>query len=152
MPKDVDRAIDHLTSAAESGNQYAQYALGKLYLPEDREEARYWFSESAAQGNEYAQFFLDRWNDQKRPTVMLSVTRLLRHMGEIFRDNSVLPQAPAGQQVDRQLRLKIREKKSLWATGRTITKNTSKPAWPWVGCRRIKFCHAKTKIKPVGKF
>lgn len=111
VPKDVDMAIDYLTRSAESGNQYAQYILGKLYLPQDRETARYWFSESAAQGNEYAQFFLDRWGDRKRPAVMLSVTRLLQHMGEIFRDNSVPPQAPAGQQADRQLRLKIREKK-----------------------------------------
>lgn len=42
---------------------------------------------------------------------MLSVTRLLHGMGEIFRDNSIPPKAPAGQQVDRKLRLKIREKK-----------------------------------------
>ena len=42
---------------------------------------------------------------------MLSITRLLHYMSEIFQDNSVLPQAPAGQQTDRKLRLKIREKK-----------------------------------------
>ena len=111
VTKDVDKAIDYLTCAAESGNQYAQYTLGRLYLPKDPEATRYWFSESAAQGNEYAKFFLDRWGSLKPPTVMTSVTRLLRHMGEIFRDNSVPPQAPAGQQVDRKLRLKIREKK-----------------------------------------
>lgn len=111
VPKDTAKAVDRLTRAAESGNQYAQYTLGKLYLKQDPDAAWYWFSESAAQGNEYAQFFLDRWDSLKPPSVMLSVTRLLRHMGEIFRDNSVPPQAPSGQQVDRKLRLKIREKK-----------------------------------------
>ena len=112
VPKDTEKAIVHLTQSAKTGNRYAQYTLGKLYLDrQDCEQAHYWFSQSAAQGNEYAQFFLDRWDSLKPPTVMLSVTRLLHHLSEIFRDNSVPPQAPAGQQADRKLRLKIREKK-----------------------------------------
>lgn len=112
VPKDTAKAIEYLTQASESGNQYAQYALGKLYLDrQDAEQAHYWFTQSAAQGNEYAQFFLDRWNCLKPPSIMLSINRLLRHISEIFQDNSVPPQAPAGQQVDRKLRLKIREKK-----------------------------------------
>ena len=111
-PKDVAEAVRHLTASAEAGNQYAQYALGKLYLERnDSEEAYYWFSQSADQGNEYAQFFLDRWDNLKPPSVMLSVTRLLHHISEVFQDNSIPPQAPAGQQVDRKLRFKIREKK-----------------------------------------
>ena len=110
--QNTDKAVEHLTQSAEAGNQYAQYALGKLYLDrQDREQAHYWFTQSAAQGNEYAQFFLDRWDNPKPPTVMLSVTRLLHHMSEIFRDNSVTPKAPAGQQAERKLQLKIKEKK-----------------------------------------
>ena len=113
VPKDTAKAIEHLTQASENGNQYAQYALGKLYLDrQDVEQAHYWFTQSAAQGNEYAQFFLDRWDSLKPPTVMLSVTRLLHHMSELFQDNSVPPQAPVGQQVDRKLGIKIREKKT----------------------------------------
>lgn len=112
VPKDTAKAIEYLTQASESGNQYAQYALGKLYLDrQDAEQAHYWFTQSAVQGNEYAQFFLDRWDCLKPPSIMLSVTRLLHHISEIFQDNSVPPQAPAGQQVDRKLRLRIREKK-----------------------------------------
>lgn len=112
VPKDTAKVIEYLTQAAECGNQYAQYALGKLYLDrQDEGQAHYWFSQSAAQGNEYAQFFLDRWGSLKPPSVMLSVTRLLHHMSKIFQDNSVPPQTPVGQQVDRKLRIKIREKK-----------------------------------------
>jgi len=111
VPKDVPTALEYLTGSAEQGNQYAQYALGKLYLTKERETAWYWFNESAAQGNEYAQFFLDRWDDLKPPSVILSVTRLLHHMGEIFRDNCIPPATPAGQQTERKLRLRIREKK-----------------------------------------
>lgn len=111
VPMDVPTALEYLTASAEQGNQYAQYALGKLYLAKTPEAAWYWFNESAAQGNRYAQFFLDHWDDLKPPSVMLSVTRLLHHMGEIFRDNCIPPAAPAGQQTDRKLRLRIREKK-----------------------------------------
>lgn len=111
VSQDMDKAAAHLTRAAESGNHYAQYALGKLYLEHDKEAAWYWFSESAARGNEYAQLFLNRWDNLKAPSVMLSVTRLLHCMGEIFRDNSMAPQAPVGQQTDRKLRLRVREKK-----------------------------------------
>jgi len=111
VSKDMDKAIDHLTCAAESGNQYAQYTLGKLYLEQDWEAAWYWFSMSASQGNEYAQFFLNRWNSLKPLPAMVSVTRLLHHTAELFRDNSVPSDAPAGQQTDRKLYLKIREKK-----------------------------------------
>jgi len=43
--------------------------------------------------------------------VFLSATRLLHHLSQIFRDNSLPPAAPVGQQVDRKLRRKIQKKK-----------------------------------------
>ena len=69
-----------------------------------------WFSRSAALGNQYAQFFLERQNDLRPPSVMLTVTNLLYHMSRIFEDHS-LPRSSAGLQVDRKLRRKIQEKK-----------------------------------------
>ena len=116
VPKDIAKAVEYLTDAAQEGNQYAQYTLGKLYLTgedvaQDREQAYSWFWESASQGNEYAQFFLDHFNDNHSPNVLLSATKLLHHMGRIFQDNSVPPAAPGSQRVDRKLRRKIQEKK-----------------------------------------
>ena len=116
VSKNAARAVEYLTDAAQAGNQYAQYTLGKLYLTgedvtQDREQAYRWFWESASQGNEYAQFFLDHFNDNHSPNVLLSATKLLHHMGRIFQDNSVPPAAPASQRVDRKLRRKIQEKK-----------------------------------------
>ena len=116
VPKDVPRAVDYLTDSAEQGNQYAQYTLGKLYLAgqdvqQDRGRAWQWFSQSASQGNEYAAFFLEHFDQARRPNVFLSATRLLHHLSQIFRDNSVPPAAPVGQRVDRKLRRKIQEKK-----------------------------------------
>ncbi len=117
VPKDVPKAVDHLTRSAESGNRYAQYMLGKLYLTgqevaQDRESARYWFTRSADQGNQYAQFFIDHFRQIGRPSVFLAATKLLHRLAQTFRQDTVPPKAPAGlAQVDRKLRAKIREKK-----------------------------------------
>lgn len=114
--KDTAKAVEYLTNAAQEGNQYAQYTLGKLYLAgedvgQDREQAYRWFWESASQGNEYAQFFLDHFNDNYSPNVLLAATKLLHHMGRIFQDNSIPPCPPGSQRADRRLRQKIRQKK-----------------------------------------
>ncbi|USF25347.1 hypothetical protein N510_000258 [Firmicutes bacterium ASF500] len=112
VPKDTARAISYLTRSAKGRNQYAQYVLGKLYLDrQDHEQAYYWFSQAAAQGNEYAQFFLDRWDSLKPPTVMLSVTRLLHHMGRIFQEQIPAPSVPGGIRIDRKRLAQLREKK-----------------------------------------
>ena len=116
VQKDTARAVEYLTDAAQEGNQYAQYTLGKLYLTgedvtQDREQAYRWFWESASQGNEYAQFFLDHFNDNHSPNVLLSATKLLHHMGRIFQDNSIPPCPPGSHRTDRKLLQKIRQKK-----------------------------------------
>jgi len=117
MPKDVQKAIDCFAASAESGNQYAQYTLGKLYLmgqeiQQNRETAWYWFAQSANQGNQYAQFFLDHFQQIGRPSVFLTTTKLLHHLAQTFRQNTVTPEGPVGMGlVDRKLRTQINEKK-----------------------------------------
>ena len=112
VARDAAKAVEYLTQSAEAGNQYAQYDLGKLYLDrQDREQAYYWFSQSATQGNEYAQFFLDRWDNLKSPSVMLSVSRLLHHMSRIFQEQMPAPTVPGGIQIDRKRLAQLREKK-----------------------------------------
>jgi len=116
VPKDVDEAVKWLTASAEQGNQYAQYALGKLYLmghevPRDREAAVRWLSLSAGQGNIYAQFFLDRVDSFREPSVLLAATRLMHHLGNIFR-NEQKRFGGGVMQVDRKLRKKLAQKKA----------------------------------------
>ena len=116
VPKDVQKALEHLTASAEQGNQFAQYTLGKLYLlgrdvKQDREQAKDWLTRSAAQGNEYAQFFLDRFDQFRDPSVMLAATKLLHHMGRIFRDNSKPPHNPNGIRIDSKRRKRLAEKR-----------------------------------------
>ena len=137
VPKDVPKAIGCLTASAERGNQYAQYALGKLYLtgrdvPRDREAAWRWFAQSADQGNAYAQFFLDRWDTLAQPDVMLAATRLLHHLAQTFRQDTVPPKAPVGlAPVDRKLRARIREKKI--AMGHKPDDHEEQPQMGWGG-------------------
>ncbi|MDR0491659.1 MAG: relaxase MobL [Oscillospiraceae bacterium] len=113
--KDIDQAVSLLTQAAESEpDSYASYVLGKLYLmgsdiPRDREKARYWLERSAEQGNEYAQFFLDHFDRFHDPSCFMTATRMLHHLGRIFRDNPPLPLSASGS--DSKQRRREREKK-----------------------------------------
>lgn len=119
ISKDTVKAAAHLRQAAEQSNPYAQYLLGKLYLtgegvPRDEDEAQHWFSIAAQNGHAYAGYFLDRMEQEKDlppPNILLSTTRLLHHMGNIFRDNAPRPAAPAGLQIDRKRLQRLREKK-----------------------------------------
>ena len=116
VQKDTVKAAEYLRYATDQNHPWASYLLGKLYLTgqnvkQDRERAWAYFYESAEQGNEYADFFLEHFDQARRPNVFLSATRLLHHLGQIFRENSVPPAAPVGQRVDRKLRRKIQEKK-----------------------------------------
>ena len=117
VPKDADGAVRWLKASAEQGNQYAQYALGKLYLlgeevPEDREAARQWFQQAAEQGNQYAQYFVEHMGRRDLFPVTQSVAQLLHHLAGIFREQSQPPR-PRGLRltVDKKLWRKIREKK-----------------------------------------
>ena len=104
--------MDYLMQSAEDGDQYAQYALGKLYLKmHDQEQAYKCFTQSASQGNEYARFFLDRWDNLKPPSVMLSVSRLLHYMSRVFQEQAPAPPVPGGIQIDHKRLARLREMK-----------------------------------------
>ena len=119
ISRDTVKAAAFLRQAAEQSNPYAQYLLGKLYLmgkgvPKDKEAAQYWFSVAERNGHTYAGYFLDRMEQEKdlpSPNILLSATRLLHHMGNIFRDNAPRPAAPAGLHIDRKRLQRLREKK-----------------------------------------
>ena len=48
--------------------------------------------------------------EQRPPSVILAVTRLLYHMGNIFRDNAPIP-AANGVQIDRKRLAQLRQKR-----------------------------------------
>lgn len=119
ISRDTVKAAAYLRQAAEKPNPYAQYLLGKLHLtgegvPRNENEAQHWFSVAARNGHAYAGYFLDRMEQEKdlpSPNILLSATRLLHHMGNIFRDNAPHPAVPAGIHIDRKRLQRLREKK-----------------------------------------
>ena len=109
-------AVEWFARSAEGGNPYAQYMLGKLYLtgkeaPYDEERAVHWLTRSAEQNNQYAQYLLNHLEENRLPSAMLVVTRLLHHMSRVFRDNSVPKSRPGGVQIDRKRLKKLQEKR-----------------------------------------
>ena len=118
--KDAETAVSYLRQAANNRNAYAQYLLGKLTLmgegvPKDMDAAYEWFAAARDNGHTYAEFFLKRMErgEQEPPSVLLSATRLLYHMGNIFRDNAPRPTVPTGIQIDHKRLQRLREKKMV---------------------------------------
>ena len=116
IKKNTTSALEWFTRSAEGGNPYAQYMLGKLYLAgrevlHDEDWGVYWLTRSAEQGNQYAQYLLNHLEENRPPSAMLAVTRLLHHMSRIFRDNSVPKSRPGGIQIDRKRLKKLQEKR-----------------------------------------
>ena len=115
--KDAETAVSYLRQAADNGSAYAQYLLGKLTLmgegvPKDPDTAYEWFAAARDNGHAYAEFFMKRMErgEQEPPSVLLSATRLLYHMGNIFRDNAPAP-AANGIQIDRKRLAQLRQKR-----------------------------------------
>ena len=115
--KDAEIAASYLRQAADNGNAYAQYLLGKLTLmgegvPKDPDAAYEWFAAARNNGHTYAEFFMKRMElgEQEPPSVLLSASRLLYHMGNIFRDNAPAP-AANGVQIDRKRLARLRQKR-----------------------------------------
>lgn len=116
IEKDTEHAVEWFTKSAERGNQYAQYMLGKLYLAgrevlHDEDRGVYWLTKSAEQDNQYAQYLLNHLEENRPPSAMLAVTRLLHHMSRVFRDSSVPKSRPGGIQIDRKRLKKLQEKR-----------------------------------------
>ena len=114
---DTVKARKLLERAAAQEIDAAQYALGKLYLmgegvQQDTDTAYQWFTKACCGGHTYAGMFMDRIErgEQRPPSVMLATTRLLYHMGNIFRDNASIP-AATGIQIDRKRLQELQRKR-----------------------------------------
>ena len=136
--RDAEKAVSCFTKAAELENQWGQYMLGKLYLTGQEVQynktmAVYWLTQSADQGNAYAEFFLERLNDLKPPSVMLSVSKLLHHMGKIFQEESFPKTGPAGIQIDRKRLEQLMEKRDAHGLKGNVYEEYKGPTWGGMG-------------------
>ena len=114
VQKDAARAAEHLRRAADRNHPWASYLLGKLYLtgngvPKDRDAARNCFRLADAYGHPNAQYILERQDQWRQPQLLFTVSRLLYHMSNIFRDNA--PAAPAQPKlhIDRKRMRELQE-------------------------------------------
>ena len=111
---DTERATHWLELAARRDLPAAQYALGKLYLtgngvPKDEEAAQNCFRMANAFGHPYAQYVLERQEQWQRPKLLLTVSRLLYHMSNIFRDNAPTVPTQPRLHIDRKRMQELQE-------------------------------------------
>lgn len=113
MPK----AIQLLKIAAEHGNDFAEYQLGKLYLygkdvQQDYAEAIRWLTASAEHGNQYAEQLLHSIRNNRNWSAAIGSLRLLQHISRIIQNRlEDERRGKGGTLIDRKLRRKIQDKK-----------------------------------------
>ena len=91
---------------------YAQVEYAQEELRRGMDAAYEWFAAARDNGHAYAEFFMKRieHGEQEPPSALLASTRLLYHMGNIFRDNAPAP-AANGVQIDRKRLAQLRQKR-----------------------------------------
>jgi len=114
--KDIAKIIRGFEIAAENGNDFAEYQLGKLYLfgkevDQDREKAISYLVQAAEHGNQYAAQLLKSIQSNRNWSVALGSLRLLQAISRIFQRKMEDERRNSGAYVDRKLRRKIEEKK-----------------------------------------
>ena len=141
---DTERATHWLELAARRDLPAAQYALGKLYLtgngvPKDEEAAQNCFRMANAFGHPYAQYVLERQEQWQRPQLLMTVSRLLYHMSNIFRDN--VPAVPAQPRlhIDRKRMQELQELRI--ALGHQPDDHEEEQTQTWCGGRVKIFSH-----------
>ena len=114
LQKDATKAAAYLRHAADQTHPWASYLLGKLYLtgngvPKDEEAAWNYFRMADAYGHPYARYVLERQDQWHQPQLLFTVSRLLYHMSNIFRDN--VPPAPVQPRlhIDRKRMRELQE-------------------------------------------
>ena len=107
VPKEAVKAAEYLRYASDRNHPWASYLLGKRYLtgngvPKNEEAAWNCFRMANAYGHPYAQYVLERQEQWQCPELLLTVSRLLYHMSNIFRDNAPTAPAQPRMHIDRK--------------------------------------------------
>ena len=114
VQKDAVKAAEYLRHAADQNHPWASYLLGKLYLtgsgvPKDEEAAWNCFRMANAYGHPNAQYILERQDQWHQPQLLMTVSRLLYHMSNIFRDNAPTASAQPRLHIDRKRMQELQE-------------------------------------------
>ncbi len=115
MKTDIQKAISMFELAAEQGNSYAEYQLGKIYcfgqgVPQDLETGMKWLRSSANHGNQYASALLEKVQNHIHNQTTSAVLGLFRGLAGMIQ-NSANQHIRRRHSIDRKQRQKIEEKK-----------------------------------------
>lgn len=114
--KDVLGAIRFFETAAENGNDFAEYQLGRLYLygkeiNQDYEKAVSYLTLAAGHGNQYAAQLLNSLRSNHNWSAAMGTLRLLKHISHAIQNRLEDERKGRAGNIDRKLRRKINEKK-----------------------------------------
>ena len=115
LKTDIQKAISMFELAAEQGNSYAEYQLGKIYcfgqgVPQNLEAGIEWLKVSASHGNEYASALLEKVQNHIHRQTTSAVFGLFRGLAGMIQTsaNNFIRRRNS---IDRKQRQKIEEKK-----------------------------------------
>lgn len=118
--KDIKKAIPHFEKAAENGNSFAEYQLGKIYyfgngICADTEKGLEYLRSAEAHGNEYAVNLLQAIQHQQTVGAANCAASLIAQLGWIFQEQEQKQARRQSQRMGRKYRREIEEKKQgLW--------------------------------------
>ena len=115
LKTDIQKSISMFELAAEQGNSYAEYQLGKIYcfgqgVPQNLEVGMEWLRASASHGNEYASALLEKVQNhihQQATSAVFGLFRGLAGMIQTSANNFIRRR----NSIDRKQRQEIEEKK-----------------------------------------
>ena len=115
LKTDIQKAISMFELAAEQGNSYAEYQLGKIYcfgqgVSQNLEVGMEWLKASASHGNEYASALLEKVQNHIHRQTTSAVFGLFRGLAGMIQTsaNNFIRRRNS---IDRKQRQKIEEKK-----------------------------------------
>ena len=115
LKTDIQKAISMFELAAEQGNSYAEYQLGKIYcfgqgVQQNLEVGMEWLKASASHGNEYAAQLLEKVQQHVHRQTTSAVFGLFRGLAGMIQTsaNNFIRRRNS---IDRKQRQKIEEKK-----------------------------------------
>ena len=114
--EETSKAILYFLQAAEDGNSFAEYQLGRIYyfgngVRVNQEKGLEYLKESAAHGNEYAANLLLTIQQQHTWGVASCAASLIAQLGRIFHEQEQKQNQRQRPRMDRKHRREIEEKK-----------------------------------------
>ena len=115
LKTDIQKAISMFELAAEQGNSYAEYQLGKIYcfgqgVPQNLEVGTDWLRASASHGNEYASALLEKVQNHIHQQTSSAALGLFRGLATMIQ-TSANQHIHRRNSIDRKQRQKIEDKK-----------------------------------------